>query len=245
MRLIVFLTFLLVSLGSCEVGSGSYGQQETAAELESDNPASESPDSVGAWTSLFGPELQKADYDPNIWSLDSAGDLTATEDIHIWTQKDYDDFDLELEFKTADGTNSGVILHCSNVDDWIPNSVEVQIADNYNEKWASADPNWKCGAIFGHQPAMVEDAVHPPGEWNRYYITARGPIVTVDLNGQRVNELDMRRYDSASVNPDGSEVPAWLSKPLAELPTQGKIGLQGKHAGAPVWFRNLRVRRVY
>ena len=30
-----------------------------------------------------------------------------------WTKQDYADFDLDLEFKTADGTNSGVIFHAS------------------------------------------------------------------------------------------------------------------------------------
>ena len=38
------------------------------------------------------------------------------------------------------GTNSGVIVHCSNPKRWIPNSIEVQIADDTHPKWAKAHP---------------------------------------------------------------------------------------------------------
>ena len=43
---------------------------------------------------------------------------------------------------------------------------------------------------------------------------------------------------------DGSEIPSWLSKPLADLPTQGHIGFQGKHAGAPIYFRNIKIKEL-
>ena len=52
------------------------------------------------------------------------------------------------------------------------------------------------------------------------------------------------KWTSAKTNPDGSEIPAWLSTPLAELATRGHIGLQGKHAGAPIYFRNLRIKPI-
>ena len=41
----------------------------------------------------------------------------------------------------------------------------------------------------------------------------------------------VRKWTSAKTNPDGSDIPRWLSRPVAELPTHGRIGLQGKHAG--------------
>ncbi|MCJ7581286.1 MAG: DUF1080 domain-containing protein [Candidatus Aminicenantes bacterium] len=64
------------------------------------------------------------------------------------------------------------------------------------------------------------------------------------LNGVQVKELDMNLWTSAKTNPDGSEIPSWLSKPLAELPTQGHIGFQGKHAGAPIYFRNIKIQEL-
>lgn len=64
------------------------------------------------------------------------------------------------------------------------------------------------------------------------------------LNGELVTELDMALWTSAETNPDGSEIPSWLSKPLAELPTFGHIGFQGKHAGAPIYFRNIKIKEL-
>jgi len=219
----------------------------TPAPAEQKNTTPQPPENQvtndQGWASLFGPNLEKADYPSGIWSLKN-GELTATEDQHIWTKQSYDNFELDLEFKTADGTNSGVIVYCSDVDDWIPNSVEIQIADDYNQQWAEADPSWRCGAIFGHQAANQPAVVKPPGEWNRYQIRCQDNLIAVILNGVELNKFDMTRFTSATTNPDGTDIPTWLSKPKAELPTRGHIGLQGKHAGAPVWFRNLRVREL-
>ena len=54
----------------------------------------------------------------------------------------------------------------------------------------------------------------------------------------------MSRYTSATKNPDGSDVPSWLSNPLATLPLKGRIGFQGKHAGAPIYFRNIMIKEL-
>ncbi len=85
--------------------------------------------------------------------MDDGGVLTATADKTIWTAIPYDDFVLDLFFKTADGTNSGVVVHASDTTNWIPNSVEIQIADDYAKQWAESPKNWQCGAFFGHQAA--------------------------------------------------------------------------------------------
>jgi hypothetical protein len=148
-----------------------------------------------------------------------------------------------VEFKTAAGTNSGAIVYCSDIQNWIPNSLEIQIADDFAEQWASQPATWHCGAIFGHL-APTKTMVKPAGEWNRFVITCRDQNITVVLNGETVTKLDMSLWTSAKTNPDGSEIPPWLSKPLAELPTRGRIGLQGKHAGAPIYFRNLKIREM-
>ena len=72
-------------------------------------------------------------------------------------------------------------------------------------------------------------------------IVASGPMITVHLNGVRVNTFDLREFTSAKTNPDGSKTPPWLSKPPAGLPQKGKIGFQGKHGGAPIYLRNIEI----
>jgi hypothetical protein len=191
---------------------------------------------------LIAPDLSNTVHPKGVWSFDN-GVLTATEDQCIWTKKEYENFVLDLEFKNAPGTNSGVIVYCSDAKDWIPNSIEIQIADDFAERWAKSPKTWQCAAIFGRL-APTKSAVKKPGQWNRMTITCRGPMIYVLLNGQQVTEMDMRKWTDAKKNPDGSEIPPWLSKPAAELPTKGRIGLQGKHAGAPIYFRNLKIKSI-
>ncbi len=97
------------------------------------------------WTDLFAADLSDAEFPAGIWTV-ADGVITASEDQALWTKKDYENFVLDLEFMTAPGTNSGVIVYCSDMANWIPNSVEVQIADDFAEEWAKAPATWHCGA---------------------------------------------------------------------------------------------------
>ncbi len=203
-------------------------------------PATHPDTTEPGWADLFQADLSNAIAPDSVWSF-ADGILTATEDEAIWTEQEYDNFILDLEFKTAEGTNSGVIVYCSDIENWVPNSVEIQIADDYAEKWADSPATWQCGAVFGHLAASKQ-MVKQPGEWNRYTITCVDERIWVMLNGEMIIEMDMNQWTSAKTNPDGSAIPPWLNKPLAELPTMGRIGFQGKHAGAPIWFRKMKIK---
>ena len=195
------------------------------------------------WKPLFGADFSQSKYDKSCWKVEN-GVLTASEDKMIWAVGDYENFALDLEFKTASGTNSGVVVYCTDPENWIPSSVEIQIADDYSDKWGKASKDWQCGAIFGHLAANEQKVVKKPGEWNKMAVTCKGKIIQVELNGKKITTMDMSRWTSGKLNPDGSEIPAWLPKPFAELPTKGMIGLQGKHADATIWFRNVKIKQL-
>jgi hypothetical protein len=180
------------------------------------------------WVSLFNDSLTNAIFPAGVWTVRD-GVLTASKDEAIWSEKAYDNFVLDLDFKNAPGTNSGVVVHASNTQDWIPHSVEIQIADDWSEEWSKVAPSWQCAAIFGHQPA-TKHLVKKPGEWNHYTITCKGRMIWVALNGELVNTCDMSLYTSAKDNIDGTKAPDWLSNPMATLPLHGHIGLQDNRA---------------
>ena len=197
------------------------------------------------WKPLFGVNLSEADYDPAVWS-ETDGVLTAAKDEAIWTMVEYENFELDLEFKTDVNSNSGVIVYCSDKQNWIPNAVEIQIADDYGSHFIGDDvhPYSKCGAIYGHLGASEPNVVNNPGEWNRMNIICKGQNIAVVLNGKMITEIDLSQWTSGTVNPDGSEIPPWLPTPFAELATKGYIGFQGKHGEAGIWFRNIKVRSL-
>jgi hypothetical protein len=192
------------------------------------------------WKNLFKDDLSDGIFPAGAWT-DSAGILTASKDECLWSKDEYDNFVLDLDFRNFDGTNSGVIVHTTDIKEWIPHSIEIQIADDYSQEWSKAPKTWQCAAIFGHQAASKQ-VVKKPGEWNHYTITCKGKTIWVVLNGELVNTFDMDKYTSAKTNPDGSKVPSWLSNPPSTLALHGHIGFQGKHAGAPIQFRNIKIR---
>lgn len=193
---------------------------------------------------LFKPDLSDATFSAGVWSMGKDGVLNATKDEIIWTKTDYEDFILRFEFKNEAGTNSGAFVHGSDLKNWITDSIEIQICDDYAEIWATKPANYQCGAIFGYQGAYIH-AVKPVGEWNQMTIICSGPIITVHLNGQRVNTVDLRNFTDAKTNPDGSTPAPWQqNKPLATLPRKGKIGFQGKHGDAPIHLRKIEVMKL-
>jgi hypothetical protein len=193
---------------------------------------------------LFLPDLSNADYSKDVWSVDKDGVLSATDDQSIWTTQEYENFELTLEFKTDHCTNSGVIIYCTDKKNWIPHSVEIQIADDYCEKFKEWSNNWLCGAIFGHLAPTKTQIVKSPGKWNKMTVIAKGQQILVKLNGKKVADMDMKLWTSGSVNPDGTAIPGWLPTPYVELPTKGHIGFQGKHGEALIWFKNIKIKQL-
>ncbi|MDH6358997.1 DUF1080 domain-containing protein [Parabacteroides sp. PF5-9] len=200
-------------------------------------------DDLNKWQPLFGENLSEAIYNPEAWT-DTNGILTAVEDDAIWSTAEFENFELDLDFKTEKGTNSGVVVYCTDIKEWIPHSVEIQIADDHYEKWAEAKLYEQCGAIYGHLGPRQQKVVKKPGEWNHMRIKCVGQRISVILNGKKVNDMNMALWTSGTTNPDGTEIPSWLPTPYAELPVKGFIGLQGKHGEASVSFRNVKIRRA-
>ncbi|MFA6483294.1 MAG: DUF1080 domain-containing protein [Bacteroidales bacterium] len=195
---------------------------------------------IRGWASLFKEDLSDADFAPNVWTCDK-GIFTADEDQIVFSKIEYENFILDLEFNVEPGANSGVVVYCTDKKDWIPHSVEIQILDDNSEKWASVPGTWQCASIFGHLAPSLK-MTKKPGEWSRMTVACKGKMIYVVLNGKPVTTMDMSKWTSAKKNPDGSDIPEWLSTPFSELPTKGFVGLQGKHAGAKTYYRNMKIK---
>jgi hypothetical protein len=200
------------------------------------------PDSRN-WRSLFDLNLSNAVFTKGVWFYDAQGHLTANKDEAIWTDRDYENFMLDVEYRCDPAANSGVLIYCSDMANWIPNTVEIQILDDNHPHWSKEQPFARNGGLYGHLPPKVNNA-KPAGEWNRMTITAQGKRVKVLVNEEITVDTDLSAWTSAKKNPDGSDIPPWLSRPWAELPTKGRIGLQGKHGNAAIYFRNVRIKEL-
>ena len=195
------------------------------------------------WRDVFAADLSDADFEAGVWSRDGDGCLTATKDMAIWTRDQYGRFEVECEYNLEPAGNSGILIYCSNPDNWIPNAVEVQLLDNDAPKWKGLNPLQANLAFFGHRAPSANPA-NPAGQWNKVRLRADGPHLELWLNDVKVNECDISVWTDAKTLPDGSKIPPWLSRPWSDLPYTGKIGFQGRHNGAGVRFRNIRIRSL-
>ncbi|KKL93748.1 hypothetical protein LCGC14_1871630, partial [marine sediment metagenome] len=118
----------------------------------------------------------------------------------IWTKEKYGDFVLELEFKLAEGTNSGVFLRTGSIEEWLHTAIEVQVLDSYGKGKAGKHD---CGAIFDCL-APSKNMVKRPGEWNHYTITCKASKIGVVLNGEQIIDMDLDLWTKAHKNPDGT-----------------------------------------
>lgn len=200
-------------------------------------PPTGHPDSSG-WEDVFAADLSNAIDPQGVWAWKD-GMLSATKDQALFSKRSYERFVLDLEFKTTPGANSGLAVYCTDPENWIPHSVEIQLADTHGQQ-----PNQgNCASIYGHV-APTKQLVKKPGEWNRMTVTCDGSMIYVVFNGELVAQMDMRRWTSAKKNPDGSDIPAHLTTPLAQMPTRGHVGVQGLHGQSPMYFRNVKIRAI-
>ena len=156
---------------------------------------------------------------------------------YLWAKGTYGDFVLELEFKLPEQANSGVFVRTSDLADPVYSGIEVQVANSYGR--SSLTRGGTAGAIYDCL-APTGNPVRPPGEWNHFRITCRGSRIMVELNSQQIVDMDLDRWTEPNTNPDGSQNK--FPRALKDFARHGHLGLQDH--GRPIWYRNIRVKRL-
>ena len=149
----------------------------------------------------------------------------------LLTDKEYSDFELRLEYRfEKPGGNSGVAVRAPLTAEVSSKGIEIQLIDdtgyekvhNYKLK-----PTQHTGSIYGVVPPSKLPA-KGPGEWNKMRIVAKGRKISVELNGETVNDANLDDYKSHSKEHPGL------------LRANGHLGVQS-HDGR-VEFRRLFVK---
>ena len=151
---------------------------------------------------------------------------------------EFDDFELELDWKIGEAGNSGIFYRGTEEYDHIYwTAPEYQLLDD--EKGADNKTRLTCaGAVYALYPSPAGH-LKPVGEWNATRIVAKGAHVEHWLNGVKLVEYQLWSQDwLAKVK--ASKFAAW---PHYGRARRGHIGLQGDHTGT-LAFRNIRIRTL-
>lgn len=188
---------------------------------------------------LFGDKLADADYNPAVWTLSEEGVLSANQDAAIWTKEKIGDCKVSFEYQLSEKANAGFLIKCSDKNNWIPNTIEIQLLDD-----AGSQPNYHGNAAFYGYQAPQKVLTKPAGEWNKMEVVCKGSNIQVWLNGELVNEMDMKQWTDKKVGPNGTPIEGkFQGKALANADTEGYIGFQGLHGRSTIHYRNIQVWR--
>ena len=161
--------------------------------------------------------------DPNAWKVVDAmlvNDAVQEPGKHksyanLRTEREFEDFNLQLEFRVPKNGNSGVYLR---------GIYEVQVADSFGRK----NDSHNCGALYSRiMPS--ENVSKAPGEWQTFDITLVDRHLTVIHNGKKTID------NQPVLGCTGGALWSDESRP-------GPIYLQGDHDS--VDYRNMILRPV-
>jgi hypothetical protein len=134
----------------------------------------------GGWVKVFnGKNLDgwtpvgKADWkvmNGELWSTNGNGFLVS--------KQAYGDFEIRAEFWVSPDANSGIFIRCDD-----PAKVGAMTCYEVNIYDTRPDPAFRTGGIV--DVAKPNDmTINTGNKWNTYEITARGPRMTIRLNGK-------------------------------------------------------------
>ena len=251
-RLTLLLCILVISI-SCK-------EKQQNKELDSDPMAkSEIPepsiDAQEEWTILFdGSSFDNwksylADGVPDSWKIEDGAmvfyppkEKKNGVSHNLVTKNDYTNFVLSLEWKIAEGGNSGIFWGVKEDDKFgqpYETGPEIQVLDNEKHPDAKNGTTHQAGSLYDMVPPS-EDVTKPVGEWNVCVITIdhnqnKG---SVQLNGVEVAAFPLAN-EAWNAMVAKSKFNGWEG--FGKF-TTGKIGLQDH--GDQVAFRNIMIKEL-
>jgi sugar phosphate isomerase/epimerase len=131
------------------------------------------------------------------------------------TERQYSDFRLELQFTITKNGNSGILFRSSHEKNPTFTGYEMQIHDSPGRPPTKTGP----GSIY-NTVAPTKNMIRPAGQWNTVTIAAKGPKITIEMNGEKTIDTELDRS------------------------LRGYIGLQNHDERCEVKFRNLRLEEL-
>ena len=161
----------------------------------------------------------------------TAGDLI--------TERQFENFELELEWKVSEGGNSGIFFGVREIPgqaEAYETGIEMQVLDDERHP-DGRNPATSAGACYDLY-APEGKQLRPAGEYNAVRLVVNDGHVEHWLNGRKIVEYQIGSADW-NERIENSKFADW--EHFARY-RRGHIGLQDHTAR--VWFRNIRLREI-
>ncbi len=166
----------------------------------------------------------------------------------IVTVDEYEDFELQLDFRLTEGANSGIKYYVTEKEKGNPGSafgLEYQLLDDENHPDAKKGRNGNrtLASLYDMIPADSLKKVNPPREWNHIRLVSKDGHVEYYLNGKKTLEFDRgsERFREL-VEKSKYSAPKYNTHGRFGEAEKGHILLQDH--GNTVSFRNIMIRKL-
>ncbi len=153
----------------------------------------------------------------------------------LLTQEEYENFVLRFEFKLPPGGNNGIAIRSPLGGHSARDGLELQVidSDGYNAAHPKGQlkPYQYHGSLY-HCVGAKPGFLRPAGEWNFQEIEVRGQTIQVTLNGTKILDVDIDKFDRSQIE----SIPKGLDN------RKGHIGFAGHND--PVAYRSFKVKRL-
>jgi hypothetical protein len=152
---------------------------------------------------------------------------------NLFTETEYSDFILRLEWRLYEGGNNGIGIRAPLEGDAAYAGMEIQVLDDEAEVYQKMKlkPAQYTGSVYDVFPAR-RGHVRRNGAWNSQEILAEGRRIRVTLNGEVITD----------VNLDDAKDPEVLKKHPGLGRKSGHIGFLGH--GTRVEYRSIRIKEL-
>jgi hypothetical protein len=144
-------------------------------------------------TILDGTSLKGWDVVGNAnWSVADGAVQASMGTGFLVTPQAYTDFQITADFWVTDDANSGVFIRCSD-----PKTINAMNAYEVNIFDKRPDQSYRTGAIV--DVAKPIEVINTGGKWNTIDITARGPRMTVLINGKKMVDVQDNKHATGPI----------------------------------------------
>lgn len=153
------------------------------------------------------------------WKVENGEIVTPPQRSHLFTDREFKNFELKVECMTTPGSNSGLYFHTKYEDSFPKTGFEVQVNQTHGDRV-------KSGSLYNLIKLLstpVKD-----NEWYTYHISVKGRLVVV-----KINDTTLYEY----VEPEG------VTGPTNKL-GKGSFAIQAHDPKSVVRYKNIQVRSL-